>query len=426
MEDVEDLPYSPGEVKVKTKTILAFGTIGFLVAMFFYVNLSAGQDILQGTVIPTPFVLLSATGPACLSSMLYPYIFQKIPVPVASCVILVLSVAGMLATSIMQEPRMKLIGVCVVSFGYGTLESVFSPLSALYGKAMVDSFTTGTGVGSFLAPLSYLGLTMLACLSPEVSYLLIAVLWILFPIAYLAMDDLSNRIHEKFHPTSFTEVPYKQVESNTNDELPSKLSCVEMSWLVWETLVPFLALFSSNFSKQLLVNSVATTLAFSNTSVAPRNQYIFYMLALGTGDVLGRSYLGLLSLCGIEKKFTTRKTWILAFANVSLVIVMVFVSWFRLFSHFYAVYAVVLVNSFLAGACFVNSFHNAGEGLGVLKVRFCRALLIGALWSANTAVSLIGINTEVLLRQHCLAFLTEVVCYTRSLNGWNPSEYCVT
>ena len=150
------------------------------------------------------------------------------------------------------------------------------------------------------------------------------------------------------------------------------------------------------------------------------------MLALGTGDFLGRSYLGLLSLCGIEKKFTIRKTWILAFANVSLLIFMVFVSWFRLFSHFYAVYAVVLINSFLAGACFVNSFHNAGEGLRVLKVRFCRGLLIGALWSANTAVSLIGINTEVLLRRHCLTFLTEVVCYTRSLNGWNSSEYCVT
>ena len=114
MEDVEDPPYRPSEEKVKTKTILAFGTIGFLVDMFFYVNLSAGQDILQGTVIPTPFVLLSATGPACLSSMLYPYIFQKIPVPVASCVILALSVAGMLGT-------------------------------------------TGTGVGTFLAPLSYLG-----------------------------------------------------------------------------------------------------------------------------------------------------------------------------------------------------------------------------------------------------------------------------
>ena len=143
------------------------------------------------------------------------------------------------------------------------------------------------------------GLTMLLCLSPEVSNLVIAILWILFPIAYLAMDDLSNRIHEKFHPTSFIEVPYIRIESNTSDELPSKLSCVEMSWLVWKTQASFLALFASNFSKQLLVNSVATTLAFTNTSLAPRNQYLFYMLALGTGDFFGRSYIGLFSLCGI-------------------------------------------------------------------------------------------------------------------------------
>lgn len=430
MEDVGDIftnpPHSPSEEKVKTKTILAFGAIGFLVDMFFYVNLSAGQDILQGTAIPTSYVLLSATGPACLSSIFYPYVFQKIPVPVASCAILALSVGGMLTISIMLEPRMKLLGVCLVSFGYGTLDSVFYPLSALYGKATVDSFPIGNGLATFLAPLSYLGLTMLLCLSPEVSNLVIAILWILFPIAYLALDDLSNRIHEKFHPTSFIEVPYKRIESNTSDELPSKLSCVEMSWLVWKTQASSLALFSSNFSKQLLVNSVATTLAFTNTSLAPRNQYLFYMLALGTGDFFGRSYIGLFSLCGIENKLKIRKTWILAFANVSLVIFMVFVAWFRLFSYFYVVCAVVLVNSFLAGAVCINSFHNAGEGLAVPKVRFCRGLLIGALWSANTTVSLIGINTEVLLRRHCLAFLPEVVCYTRSLNGWNPSEYCVT
>ena len=267
---------------------------------------------------------------------------------------------------------------------------------------------------------------MLVCLSPEVSYLLIAVLWILFPIAYLAIDDLSNKIHEKFHPTSFIEVPYKRIESNTSDELPSKLSCVEMSWLVWKTQASCLALFSSNFSKHLLVNSVATTLAFTNTFLAPRNQYLFYMLALGIGDLFGRSYLGLLSLCGIENNFKIRETWVLALANVSLLTFMVFASWFRLLSHFYTVSAVVLVNSFLAGAVCVNGFHNAGEGLTVLKIRFCRGLLIGALWSANTAVSLIGLNTEVLLRRQCLAFLPEVLCYTRSLNEWNPLEYCVT
>ena len=143
--------------KVKRRTVLAFAGIGFLVDIFFFANLSSSQDILQGTVIPTSFVFLSCTGPACLSAVLYPYLFQKIPVSMASCVIFVVSVAGMLITSIIQEPRLKLIGVCLVSFGYGSLDTIFYPLSVFYGQATVDSYTIGAGIAILLAPLSYLG-----------------------------------------------------------------------------------------------------------------------------------------------------------------------------------------------------------------------------------------------------------------------------
>ena len=262
------------------------------------------------------------------------------------------------------------------------------------------------------------------CLSPEVTHLLLALLWVLFPIAYKGIDNLSDKIREKSHPTSYTGVPYSPIKAD-NDEVQSKLLCADMTCLVWKSLVPFMALFTSNFSKQLLVGGVVTTLAFDNTSVAPRNQYLFYMLALGCGDLLGRAYLGILSLWGIESKFRIQKTWILAFANVMLLFSMVFVSWFRLFSSFYTVFAVVLVNSFFSGVVCVNSFHNAGEGLTVSEKRFCRALMTGALWSANSVVSLIGLDTEIKLRRHCLAFHPEMVCYTRSLTKWNPSEHCV-
>ena len=152
MKDSED-----SSARVKRRTVLAFAAIGFLVDIFFYTNLSSSQDILQGTVIPTSFVYLSSTGPACLAAAVYPYLFQKIPVPLASCVICVVSVAGMLITSIIQEPRLKLIGVCLVSFGYGSLDTIFYPLSVFYGQATVDSYTIAAGVATLLAPLSYLG-----------------------------------------------------------------------------------------------------------------------------------------------------------------------------------------------------------------------------------------------------------------------------
>ena len=269
------------------------------------------------------------------------------------------------------------------------------------------------------------GLTTLVCLSPEVTHLLLALLWILFPIAYKAMEGLSDKIRDKSHPTSHTEVPYSPLEVD-NDEVQSKLLCADMTRLLWKSQVPFMALFTSCFSKQLLVGGVVTTLAFDKTSVAPRNQYIFYMLALGLGDLLGRSYLGILSMCRIESKFRIQKTWILAFGNLFLLVSMIFVSWFRLFASFDTVFAAVLVNSFVYGAVFVNSFHNAGEGMTVSEKRFCRALLAGATWSASTVVSLIGWDTEVRLRRRCLAFNPEVVCYTRSLTRWNPSEQCVS
>ena len=161
MKDAKDSFTDPSqsvsEKKVKRRTVLAFAAIGFLVDIFFYTNLSSSQDILQGTVIPTSFVFLSSTGPACLAAAVYPYLFQKIPVPLASCVIFVVSVTGMLITSIIQEPRLKLIGVCLVSFGYGSLDTIFYPLSVFYGKTTVDSFTTGGGIATFVVPFIYLG-----------------------------------------------------------------------------------------------------------------------------------------------------------------------------------------------------------------------------------------------------------------------------
>ena len=157
MKQLEDSFTKLSEKKIERRTVLAFVAIGFLVDIFFYTNLSSSQDILQGTVIPTCFVFLSSTGPACLASALYPYLFQKIPVPMASCVIFVVSVSGMVITSIIQEPKLKLIGVCLVSFGYGSLDTMFYPLSVFYGQATVDSYTIGAGIATLLAPLSYLG-----------------------------------------------------------------------------------------------------------------------------------------------------------------------------------------------------------------------------------------------------------------------------
>ena len=140
---------------------------------------------------------------------------------------------------------------------------------------------------------SFTGLTMLICLSPKISLLLVTSLWILLPISYIAMEEPSNGNNPNPKPKSFKEIPYSSLESNSSEGTSNtRLSIIEMLSLLWQTQPLFIGLFVSNFCKQLLVSGVMTTMVYSNVSVTPRNQYLLYVLASGTGDLLGRPYLG--------------------------------------------------------------------------------------------------------------------------------------
>ena len=113
--------------------------------------------------------------------------------------------------------------------------------------------------------------------------------------------------------------------------------------------------------------------------------------------------------------------------NVFIVIFIVFVAWFRFefLSHVYTAALVPLLNSFLAGIVFLNTFQFAGGGFSVVERRFCRAFLTGALWAANLAVALIGLNVEYQLREHSEYTFKDVACFTRSYTAWDPSAPCV-
>ena len=272
------------------------------------------------------------------------------------------------------------------------------------------------------------GMTMVICWSPQVSLLLVTILWVLLPISYIVMEKPRNSDHPNPNPKSFKEIPYSPLESNSSDDASeTRFTIIEMLSLLWQTEPLFIGLLVSNFCKQLLVSGVMTTMAFANDSVAPRNQYLLYVLASGTGDLLGRPYLCYLSNCGIADKFAIRKPWILSLLNVLIVIFMVFVAWFHFgfLSHVYTAALVPLLNSFLTGMVFVNTFHFAGEGLSVVERRFCRAFLIGAFWAANLAVALISLNVEYELREHCEYTFEDVACFTRSSTAWDPSDSCV-
>ena len=112
------------EQKVEKRIIFVFGVIGFLVDFFFSIYQSAAQDIFEATNIPTPWITLSIAAPACLVTFIYPCVFQRVPVSVACFVLFIASVAEILLTSLAKDLRVRLSGVCLVSFGIGSMEAV--------------------------------------------------------------------------------------------------------------------------------------------------------------------------------------------------------------------------------------------------------------------------------------------------------------
>ena len=139
--------------RLKKRTILAFGVIGFLIDFFYAINISAAQDILEATKIPTSVVLLAASGPACLTSVVYRYFAQRISVSLSCCVSFTISVTGMLIISLVDDLNIKIFGVCLVSFGYGSTEAVFCPLTSFYGASALNSLALGSGISFLVASL---------------------------------------------------------------------------------------------------------------------------------------------------------------------------------------------------------------------------------------------------------------------------------
>ena len=140
-----------------TRTDLAFGVVGFVVDFFFTININASQDILKGTTIPSSAVLLAASAPACVSALVYTFLSQYIPLFLACLAIFISAVAGMLLNSLGHEPGVKLIGVCLTSFGFGSGEAVFCGLTSFHGEMAIKTYALGSGLSFLVAPLSYVG-----------------------------------------------------------------------------------------------------------------------------------------------------------------------------------------------------------------------------------------------------------------------------
>lgn len=137
--------------------ILAFGVFGFILQIFFSIGISASQDILEETLLPTPVLLISASLPFFVITSVLPCFVLKLSHKALLVPVVGLGITGVLLYALVEAVFLRVTGVIVVSTGVAIGEVTFVSMTALYSDTAMSSYSAGTGVGFIAGPLYYTG-----------------------------------------------------------------------------------------------------------------------------------------------------------------------------------------------------------------------------------------------------------------------------
>ena len=139
------------------KTKLAFWVFGFVLYIVYALMISAAQDILSTTHLPTTVVLLAQILPNAVIATICPLFIVKIRFSIKIGIVFWTFVGGLLVTSLAKKVEWKLLGVCLTSVGMGLGEMSILSLTAFYQQITISAYAAGTGFGYVCGPLYYTG-----------------------------------------------------------------------------------------------------------------------------------------------------------------------------------------------------------------------------------------------------------------------------
>lgn len=403
--------------------IFAFGVFGFILQIFFSIGISASQDILEETLVPTPVLLISASLPFFVITSILPCFVLKLSHKALLVPVVGLGITGVLLYALVEAVILRVTGVIVVSTGVAIGEVTFVSMTALYSDTAMSSYSAGTGVGFIAGPLYYTAMTTLICLPPETTVLIIS--WmpaVIFPF-YITIE------RRRFKPQG-DMINHKGIAYNVlnTEKFPveGNLSCDEKRTLIWHNLHLMLACFVGYFSEFLTLNGVVTTLAFPDSFFDQRNHFVYYACVFMIGECIGRSYLSILFIFNSKCTPVIARTWILSAVLLGLFIFLTLASWYRFLHSVWIVLFLIFNVGLSAGSLYLNTFLVVTGGDDVKGKAFSRAFLSLGPSAGVLMAGLVGLVLEPTLREHCLQSAKfRDFCFTRSMGGWNKSTSCL-
>ena len=191
--------------------------------------------------------------------------------------------------------------------------------------------------------------------------LIYTVIPLLLPIMYCIMEKKHDKYPVVTKTTKHKDVKYTPLNTSSDEELHvSSETKVELSVrdkvdAVWKALPFALTMITGYFSSFFTLQSVVTTLAFPDAPFGPRNHYIFYTLALMTGNLIGRTYALILAAINQDCRPYTRHTWIFSSLLAVILVFLVLGSWYRFLASVWIVMALMFIVGLLTEVLYTNS-----------------------------------------------------------------------
>ena len=196
--------------------------------------------------------------------------------------------------------------------------------------------------------------------------------------------------------------------------------------VIRQMLPQMIPIFFTFFAQYFIIQAVVTTLAFPSCPFSPSDHYEYYILVFVVGEVVGRSYVGVLSCIkedwGDKAKFPY--PWIMCLVQIMDLLFLVLAAWYRFLSSVWVVLLLVFTSGVVVGAFYVNTVIFFRNCFQERYREFAMGYIIVGLHAGVLTAAMLGLYIEPLLREHCMTLVDNTdFCFTRSQssNGFTSS-----
>ncbi|KAL9979599.1 hypothetical protein ACROYT_G017280 [Oculina patagonica] len=390
--------------------------------------LAAASDVLAESSITAATGILAAGVPPLVVKLTVPWMLQKIPHIYKMVIIFILFACGLLMLVVSSDPAVRLAGIGVAEVGTSLAEITLLSLTAFYSPVTTSAFATGLAIGSMIGPLYYTATVKWFCVVPRVAIAIILPGILLFLFVY-AFVDRSPLKEPWAKPSTHKSIKYELLAA-ADQSFENKLTWSRRCVIGWLILPLILFLYCEYVADYLSNYAVVTTLAFKSAPFRSHEHYNYYSMCDRLGNFLGCSYLLIFSYtCPSQvQRVRINKTWILALIVVSHNLFLVTMSWYRFVPQVGVTMALCFTGGFAAGAIYVNSAHVVrDEVIGRTSQEFALSLLTVGISAGLLAGGLLGLYTELALKEHCLyALKLKTFCSSHDTrkNSWIVNHSC--